>query len=512
VTEQTAHPTGATHGKGLFRNSLLNFLGQVLPLGIAAGAVPVIIRDMGLERYGLLSLSWILLGYFTFLDMGLGRATTNAVADLYSSGKREQIGLVVSLSLLLNFVVGIVGGAIGWMLTPWIVNTALAVPAPLREEATAMFSVLAVSIPLITAAATLRGVLEGFQRFDYSNAVKSPALALMFLLPLMYKPFHLDLAQVVGLIVVSRLLAVLVFIWLVWRVDHKAFSIAVRVPGAMKQLLHYAGWVTVSNVFSPVVMYAERLLIAAMVPLGLIGFYTAPYEIISRLPMIPASVGTTLFPSFSSIPKETRHEVVGRLFVRPTKFILFVVTPLAAVFIFFPTEILTLWLGREFAAKSHDVLVLLSAGFFLNCLAHVPLAALLGLGRPDLKAKIDIMEAVVFIALSYLLITVSGIGGAAAGKGLILLLDAIAMFMFAKRILNVELESLIPKDLMYLSFMSLSFLALGLFLDLFMLSIVVRAVSFITASVLFVIIFLRGVLSAEERVMIVSLANKKRSW
>ncbi len=196
--------------------------------------------------------------------MGLGRATTNAVADLHSSGKREQIGLVVTFSLLLNFLVGIVGGALGWVITPWIVNTAFAVPEALRAEAVAMFSVLALSIPLITAAATLRGVLEGFQRFDYSNAVKSPALALMFLLPLMYKPFHLDLSQVVGLIVVSRFLAVLVFVWMVWKIDHKAFSIAVRVPGAMKQLLHYAGWVTVSNVFSPVLMYAERLLIAAM--------------------------------------------------------------------------------------------------------------------------------------------------------------------------------------------------------------------------------------------------------
>ena len=507
MTDNSGNPSGTPQGKGIFRNSLLNFLGQVLPLGVAAVAVPLIIRDMGLERYGLLSLSWILLGYFTFLDMGLGRATTNAVADLCSSGKRNQIGLVVSFSLLLNLLVGIIGGALGWIITPWIVDTAFAVPAALREEALAMFSVLALSIPLITAAATLRGVLEGFQRFDYSNAVKSPALTLMFLLPLMYKPFHLDLAQVVSLIVVSRFLAVLVFVWMVWKIDHKAFSIAVRVPGSMKQLLHYAGWLTVSNVFSPVLMYAERLLIAAMVPLGMVGFYTAPYEIISRLPMIPASVGTTLFPSFSSIPKDAGQAVVGRLFVRPTKFILFVVTPLAAVFIFFPTEILTLWLGKEFALKSHDVLVFLSAGFFLNCLAHVPLAALLGLGRPDLKAKIDIAEAAVFVGISYLLISVLGIIGAAAGKGLILALDAAVMFMLAKQILSVKMRALIPADLMYLSFMSFGFLAIGLLLDVFSVSVAIRIVAFVAACSIFVFFFFKRVLTAEERAMALSLGR-----
>jgi O-antigen/teichoic acid export membrane protein len=502
VTEHLGNPNGNSQGKGIFRNSLLNFLGQVLPLGVAAVAVPFIIRDMGLERYGLLSLSWILLGYFTFLDMGLGRATTNAVADLCSSDKREQIGLVVSLSLLLNFLVGIVGGAVGWLITPWIVNTAFAVPAPLRAEATAMFSVLALSIPLITSAATLRGVLEGFQRFDYSNAVKSPALALMFLLPLMYRPLHLDLAQVVGLIVVSRFLAVLVFVWMVWKIDHKSFSIAVRVPGSMKQLLHYAGWVTVSNVFSPVLMYAERLLIAAMVPLGMVGFYTAPYEIISRLPMIPASVGTTLFPSFSSIPKDAGQAVVGRLFVRPTKFILFVVTPLAAVFIFFPTEILSVWLGREFAIRSQGVLVLLAAGFFFNCLAHVPLAALLGLGRPDLKAKVDIAEAFTFVALSYLFISYWGIVGAALAKTALLTLDVVVVFVLARQIMKVQLYSLIPRDMMYFSLASLCFLGVGLMLDVLSSSLMLRIVSFLLLAPGFVLLFLRKILTAEDQKLI----------
>jgi O-antigen/teichoic acid export membrane protein len=457
---------------------------------------------MGLERYGLLSLSWIFLGYFAFLDMGLGRATTNAVADLYSSGKRDQIGLVVCLSLLLNLLVGATGGALGWIITPWIVDTAFAVPAALREEAAAMFSILALSIPLITAAATLRGVLEGLQRFDYSNAVKSPALALMFLLPLMYGPFHLDLAQVVGLIVVSRFLAVLVFVWLVWKIDHKAFSIAVRVPGSMKHLLHYAGWVTVSNVFSPVLMYAERLLIAAMVPLGMVGFYTAPYEIISRLPMIPASVGTTLFPSFSSIPKDGAQAVVGRFFVRPTKFILFVVTPLAAVFIFFPTEILSVWLGKEFAIRSHDVLVLLAAGFFFNCLAHVPLAAMLGLGRPDLKAKVDIAEALTFFFMSYLLISFSGITGAALAKGTLLGLDVVAMFVLAKQIMKVELHSLIPKDLMYFSLASCCLLGVGLLLDVLSTSLLVRVISFLLLAPGFVLLFLTKFLTVDERELI----------
>ncbi len=218
--------------------------------------------------------------------------------------------------------------------------------------------------------------------------------------------------------------------------------------------------------------------------------------------MIPASVGTTLFPSFSSIPKDAGQAVVGRLFVRPTKFILFVVTPLAAVFIFFPTEILSVWLGKEFAIRSHDVLVLLAAGFFFNCLAHVPLAAMLGLGRPDLKAKVDVAEALTFVVASYLLISFWGITGAALAKGTLLALDVVAMFVLAKQIMKVELHSLIPKDLMYFSLASASFLGVGLLLDMFSISLLLRAITFLLVAAGFVLLFLTKFLTADERGLI----------
>jgi O-antigen/teichoic acid export membrane protein len=507
VNEKTGNPAEHQKGRSLFWNSLLNFLGQVLPLGIAAVAVPIIIRDMGLERYGLLSLSWILLGYFTFLDMGLSRAATNAVADLDANGKREEVGVVLGVSVTLSLIVGLLAAAIGWMITPWVVDRAFSVPSELRSESIAMFSILAASVPLITVAGTLRGVLEGFHRFDLSNAVRSPSLALMFLLPLLYKPFHIGLAGVVGLIVVSRFCAVILFGWLVWKVDRRAFSFKKRFSGSMRSLLQYAGWATVSNIFSPVVNFAERILLAALLPLGMIGFYTAPYEIISRLPMIPASVGMTLFPSYSSVSKTPGNVALDRLFVRPTKFIMFVVTPLSAVFIFFPKEILSLWLGPVFAEKSAEVLVLLAVGFFFNCLAHVPLAAMLGLGRPDVRAKIDMAEAIIFSGASYAMIVLAGIAGAAIVKASVLALDVLVMFYLMKRIMDVRMRALIPHDLMYFTVTSLCFLAVGIALDLTTGLFLVRLITFCTLSAVYLLLFLKQFTTAEEKTIMLSFGR-----
>jgi O-antigen/teichoic acid export membrane protein len=323
----------------------------------------------------------------------------------------------------------------------------------------------------------------------------------------LYGPLHLNLAEVVGLIVISRVLAVAVFAWFVRKVDHRAFSLRSRFTGSMRQLLRYAGWVTVSNIFSPVLNFAERLLLAALMPLGMIGFYTAPYEIISRLPMIPASIGMTLFPSFSSGLGASGETALERLFVRPTKLILFIVTPLTAFFVFFPREILSLWLGADFGEKSHGVLVFLAVGFFLNCLAHVPLAAMYGLGRPDLRAKIDITEAFVFVVASYAMIVLGGITGAAATKAAALGLDVIAMFLLLERILKVGLRSLMPDHLLYFALTSFSFLGIGLVLDLSSVDLAMKLTSFLVAGVVFVYLFVTRFLTADERAMAFSVAR-----
>jgi O-antigen/teichoic acid export membrane protein len=94
-------------GRLLARNTLINFVGQVIPLAIGVIAIPIIVRGLGTDRFGLLSLAWVVLGYFTIFDLGLGRATTKYVAEALGKGEEEKVPNLVWTTVAIQLILGL---------------------------------------------------------------------------------------------------------------------------------------------------------------------------------------------------------------------------------------------------------------------------------------------------------------------------------------------------------------------------------------------------------------------
>jgi len=84
-------PRHLTSGSVLARNTLINLLGRTAPMAVAIFAIPILIRELGTERFGVLTLVWVVIGYFSLFDLGLGRALTKLVAEKLASEQEERI-------------------------------------------------------------------------------------------------------------------------------------------------------------------------------------------------------------------------------------------------------------------------------------------------------------------------------------------------------------------------------------------------------------------------------------
>jgi len=424
------NPTNLISGRLLAQNTLLNLVGKVVPLLIGVVTLPFIVRGLGTERFGLLSLAWVVLGYFAIFDLGMGRATTKYVSEALGNGEEDHVPRLVWTTVTIQAILGLLGALILTGITPLLVERVLNIPSTLIGEAKTTFYLLALSIPVVLVSSSFSGVLEARQRFDLVNAVRVPSSISTYLLTLIGLFIGFQLPGIVALILAARFAALVAFVIINLRIapQLKKYSGSFAL---FPRLFSYGGWITVSSVVSPVLVYLDRFLIASLLSIAAVGYYTAPYGAVAHLSIIPGSLVMSLFPAFSALERMRDRQRLGTLFARSVKYTLLILTPIVLILILFAEEILQIWLGSDFALQSKMVMKILALGVLVNSLANVPYVLLQGTGRPDITAKFHLLELPIHIWIVWVLVNHWGITGAAAAWTLRVALDALLLFVAA---------------------------------------------------------------------------------
>jgi O-antigen/teichoic acid export membrane protein len=280
----------------------------------------------------------------------------------------------------------------------------------------------------------LRGVLEAHQQFSLIVKVSIPLGIFTFLGPLLALSVSNDLFTMVAVLLVGRLVAGLAYLNLCFRTAPALRHNMILQRAMVRPLLRFGSWMTVTNIIGPFMDYLDRLLIGALLSVAAVAYYATPYDVVTRLWLIPVALTGVLFPAFASTLEADRDRA-ARLFWRGVKYVFLALFPITLVIVTFAHEGLELWLGPEFAANSLRVLQWLAVGVFINSLARVPYALVQAAGRPDLTAKLHLFELPFYLLAVWWLITRFGIEGAAIAWVARVALDAILLFTVARRFL-----------------------------------------------------------------------------
>ena len=417
------------------RNSILNLIGFVIPLGVGLLAVPVITRELGPARFGLLSLAFAILEYSNLFDLGLGRATTREVSA--SLARRDsKVSEVIGGSLLSQMMLGLVGSVVLFFLSPILADHAFVIPAELKPEAVRVFRVLALMIPPTVLLLTLRGILEAAQRFDLSNGLRIPGSVATFLIPAVAASYGYSLPAIVVMLLLTRLMICVMMMIAVTRIV-PGFELRPKLSwDTMRPLFVFGGWMSISNVVSPMLIYLDRFMLGGLIGVTAVGYYTAPFDGVMRLLIIPASLMGAVYPSISALAAVGDHDAIHRVYAEALKKTVGILILPALVLLIAGPWLLNLWLGPVFAREGELAIRILAIGVLLNAAAHVPSGFITALGRPDIIAKLHVAELALHVPLAWYLIRHFGVGGAALAWSIRVGFDAGLLFIMSKRVLR----------------------------------------------------------------------------
>ena len=447
----------------LVRSTYWNFLGLALPLVVALFAMPPLIKGLGTERFGILTIGWVIMGYFVLFDFGMGRATTKFLAEYIERNELSRLPSLVWGSFFAHVILGLLGGMVLAWLVPWLTGELFNVLPALVPEVTAAFYLLALSVPVVVCAACFRGILEAVHRFDLVNAVKIPSSVFNYLGPIAVLFFTRDLAAVIGLIVIGRVIALLALFLLCLKVLPGSWSSFSFNPAVVKPLISFGGWLTISSLVTPIIVFMDRFIIGALLSMSAVAYYVTPYEIVTKLWIFSASLLAAMFPVFSALSVNPGKEI-RELCVRATNYLMLAAAPIVAILVAYSHELLDLWIGADFARQSAPVAQWLAVGVFINVLAQVPYAVLQSIGKADVPAKLQLPQLPLYaLAIGYLVSWI-GITGVAIAWTLRAIVDMGLLSLAAEKLLpNTESKTpVLPlMKIMFVSVAVLLFWAMG---------------------------------------------------
>jgi len=402
-------------------------MGTVVPMFAALAAVPWLMRYLGQERLGVLSLVWVVVGYFSFLDMGLGRAVTVAVAAARSGGQRvvpDEIHVLGSASVLLMTTGAAMAAVLGMCVAIWGIPFKLSSGELATEVRLALLWTLP-SLPLLLLSSAFRGHLEGVGAFRVLNMLRIPTGILLVAGPCLTAYFSPSLVWACLSILLVRVLHLLVL----WALTANEMGHGMAaMPAALlrhstwpwlRRLLSFGGWVTVSNVVGPVIVYVDRFVIGATLAASSVAVYAVPFDMVSRLPVLVAALCSVLLPELarlSSLASATDSRALRQahqLVWRSSMFSAVVVAVLVVLGAWAAPWGLTMWLGEDFAQQSGTLTQILILAFGVNAVAQIPFTALQAVGKVRSVALLHMAELVPYAVLVFFAISWLGLVGAA---------------------------------------------------------------------------------------------------
>lgn len=424
-----------THSPLLAKNTVLNLFGYGAPMIVAVFTIPRIVAGMGTDRFGILTLAWVLIGYLGLLDLGLGRALTMVVAEKLGSGQTSDIPSTIRTGLLGMVLVAVVLSMAVMLGSRWMIYDILKIPDGLEQETYRAFMLLALFIPVVIVSVGFRGILEAYQRFDLINIIRIPLGIFSFAAPLAVIPFSVNMQAVILVLCIGRVVAAFCQFKFCCRIIPTLVSGFSFETQKFWMLMKFGGWMTVTNIISPLMVYVDRLFIGALVSISAVAYYATPSEVITKLILLSVALTNVLFPAISSSFGVDRQR--SALFLeRGLKYVFLGTLPIILLIVAFAPEGLAFWLDDHFVQNSLEVTRILAVGIFFACLGQILYAFIQGAGRPDLTGKLHIIECLPYIILLAVSINLAGITGAAVIWTLRFFIDTVVMYLIAQKMLG----------------------------------------------------------------------------
>lgn len=398
---------------------------------------PYILKYVGDSAYGVYKSVASISASLAVMDLGLGTTMTRYMARYHATNEKERAenfaGMVLIQFFVLATVILTVGMGALFLLPSFYCNSFTVAEMELAKE---LLGILVMNMVLRMFENLQFGILNGCERFRFSNSLKLLNVVVKFSLILVVLPLVRNVKLVVLLETVLVSATILVFAVYIAKVLHMIPKLKKWDSAVFKESFGYTALMFIQSVTVQFNGNVDNVLIGAQQGAALVTVYSMALTIFGMYENLSGSVANIM------LPKITKQVVNGddstRLQATVEKAGRYQFLVLAAAlggFIALGRDFYLLWLGNGFSDCYALVLILIIPVTF-PMIQNVTLSILRAENKMVYRTVTLAISCVCNVAITYVGIKLWGYWGAALGTACATILNMILMNVYYHRILH----------------------------------------------------------------------------
>lgn len=385
---------------------------------MALAFIPLYIKFMGVEAYGLIGIFATLQGLFALLDMGLGATLTREMARLSALPGREQEmrDLVRSLEVI-YWGIAVLIGLVIMVIAPFVAHSWVKASKLSPQTIEQALRIMGFAMALQWPASFYSGGLMGLQKQVQLNIITSAmstlrgagaVLILWLLSPTVQAYFSWQ-------IVISSMNTCFLGFFL-WRNLPRTGTNAVFSKQLLAGVWKFAAGMTGIAVLSTALTQVDKVILSKMISLEMFGYYTLAGLVAMTIYRITGPVYSAVYPKFTQLAAIADQEGLIALYHKSCQLMSVLILPFAVVIALFSYEVILLWTRNPATAENCRLLLtIVMSGTALNGLMHIPYALQLAHGWTKLSLYVNLVSVFLLVPMIiYLTSRYGAVGGASA--------------------------------------------------------------------------------------------------
>jgi len=407
--------------------------------------VPVYIKFLGIEQFGLIGVYISLLAIIPILDFGIG-ATLNRELARFSATKNGNNANIISLFKTLEiiyWVLGFVFIAVSVVLAPFISQHWFNTVTLNADSVLHSLIAMGLAITIQWMLTLYYGGLLGLQRQVALNCIivvavivrNVGAVIVMWLIEPSTRAFFIWVA-IVGFIQLIGIRYYLICM-LPQSKESSIYSFKKN-----SKTCKFAFGITGISFVAFALTQSDKIVLSKMLSLEIFSYYSIAWILASGVYYISHPFYSTMFPKFTQLVKVNDIQSQISLYHKSSQSLAVILIPVAAFMAFYSFEIVKLWTGSILVAENIQfVLKFLVFGTTLNALLQIPYALQLAYGWTRLAFFLNLIGALCIFPVLVVAIELYSLAGAAfvwSFVNLIILFSALTIMH--RKILKKEVK------------------------------------------------------------------------